>query len=169
MQVIHVARLRVPLVGVIHIAANSHGLLRVQLSDDGESLEEELRQRFPKAQFKRGGGLTIDAGREIRRYLEGGPDPDVPTVVPEAGFTSRVWREIARIPRGEVRSYARLAKNLRKPLAARAVGQACGRNPLPLVIPCHRVVTTNRTLGGFTGGLDIKQKLLTLEGVELAG
>ena len=168
MQTIHIARLRVPLLGVIHIAANSHGLLRVQLGDDGVGLEAELRRRYPKAELKHGGGLTIDAGREIRRYLEGGPDPDLPTVLPDDGFTARVWREIARIPRGQVRSYARVAKNLRKPQAARAVGQACGRNPLPLVIPCHRVVTTNRTLGGFTGGLDVKRKLLALEGVDLA-
>ncbi len=168
MQTIHIARLRVPLLGVIHIAANSHGLLRVQLGDDGESLEAELRERYPQAELKHGGGLTIDAGREIRRSLEGGPDPDLPTVLPDDGFTARVWREIARIPRGQVRSYARVAKNLRKPQAARAVGQACGRNPLPLVIPCHRVVTTDRRLGGFTGGLDVKRKLLALEGVELA-
>src|SRR5688572_679006 len=108
MQTIHVARLRVPILGVIHVAASAHGLLRVTLSDDGPGLERELRARFPQAELKRGGGLTIEAGRVIRRYLEGGPHPDLPTVLPEDGFTARVWREIARIPRGEVRSYARL-------------------------------------------------------------
>jgi O-6-methylguanine DNA methyltransferase len=166
MQTIHVARLRMPLLGVIHVAANSHGLLRIHLGDGEDALGEELRARYPKAEIKHGGGLTIDAGRELRRYLEGGPAPDLPTVLPEGGFSARVWREIARIPKGEVRSYARIAKILRKPGAARAVGQACGRNPIPLVIPCHRVVATDGRIGGFTGGLDIKRKLLALEGVE---
>jgi AraC family transcriptional regulator, regulatory protein of adaptative response / methylated-DNA-[protein]-cysteine methyltransferase len=166
MQTIHVARLRMPLVDVIHVAANNHGLLRVHLGDDAEGLIDELRTRYPKAEIKHGAGLTIDANRELRRYLEGGPDPDLPVVLPEEGFTSRVWKEIARIPRGETRSYARIAKILRKPLAARAVGQACGRNPLPLVIPCHRVVSADGGIGGFTGGLHIKRRLLALEGVE---
>lgn len=169
MQTIHIARLRVPVLGIIHVAANTHGVLRVSLSDDGAALEDELRARYPKAEFKRGGGLTVDAGRAIRRYLSGGPDPDVPVVLPEDGFQARVWREIGRIPRGEVRSYARIAKSLRRPQAARAVGQACGRNPVPLVVPCHRVVTTQKTLGGFTGGCDVKRRLLALEGVELSG
>ena len=74
-----------------------------------------------------------------------------------------MWRQIARIPYGEVRSYGRIARALRKPQASRAVGQACGRNPVPLVIPCHRVIAANGTLGGFSAGLDIKEKLLKLE------
>jgi O-6-methylguanine DNA methyltransferase len=168
MQTIHVARLRVPLLGVIHVAANTHGVLRVALSDDGDGLADELRQRYPKAQLKRGGGLCIDAGRAIKRYLGGGPDPRLPTVLSSEGFSARVWKQLARIPHGEVRSYARIAKDIRRPLAARAVGQACGRNPVPLIIPCHRVVASDHQLGGFTGGLDIKWKLLALEGVELA-
>ena len=168
MQTIHVARLRVPLLGVIHVAANSHGVLRVALNDDGDGLAEELRARYPEAQLKKGGGLSVDAGRAIKRYLAGGPDPRLPVVLPSDGFAARVWRQLARIPHGQVRSYARVAKDIRKPLAARAVGQACGRNPVPLIIPCHRVVASDRKIGGFTGGLDIKRKLLALEGVNLS-
>jgi O-6-methylguanine DNA methyltransferase len=168
MQTIHVARLRVPLLGVIHVAANSHGVLRVWLSDDGDGLAAELRARYPEAQLKKGGGLSVDAGRAIKRYLAGGPDPRLPVVLPSDGFAARVWRQLARIPHGQVRSYARVAKDIRKPLAARAVGQACGRNPVPLIIPCHRVVASDRKIGGFTGGLDIKRKLLALEGVNLS-
>ena len=81
----------------------------------------------------------------------------------------RVWRQIERIPRGEVRSYARIAKALKKPLAARAVGQACGRNPVPLVIPCHRVVASDGALGGFSSDLAYKRKLLEMEGFALNG
>ena len=166
---LHVSRLRVPVLGVIQVAGTAHGLVRVHLDDDEERMREALLERYPDATIKRGAGSTADAGRAIRRYLGGGPDPRVAVVLPENGFPVRVWKEIGRIPRGEVRSYARIAKAVRRPLAARAVGQACGRNPLPLVIPCHRVVSSDRTLGGFTGGLDIKRKLLRLEGVEIDG
>jgi O-6-methylguanine DNA methyltransferase len=137
----------------------------VKLVDDNGALEDEVRLRFPAATFKSGNSITNDAARALRAYLAGGPDPCAPTVLPERGFSPRVWREIARIPRGTVRSYARIARAMRSPQAARAVGQACGRNPLPLIIPCHRVVASDGSLGGFTAGLDIKRKLLVLEGV----
>lgn len=167
MQTIHIARLKVPVLGYVLVAANAHGVLRVRLDDDVEALRADLRREHPAALLKQGGGLTVEAGREIRRYLQGGPTPDVPVVFPREGFQAKVWRQIARIPKGEVRSYARIAKDLRKPGASRAVGQACGSNPVPLVVPCHRVVTSDRGLGGFSGGLDIKRKLLALEGVTL--
>jgi O-6-methylguanine DNA methyltransferase len=164
---LHVSSLRVPVLGVIQIAGTAHGIVRIQLDDDEDRFRESLLAQYPDATIKRGAGATMEAGRAIRRYLAGGPDPKVDVVLPEDGFPVRVWREIARIPRGTVRSYARVARAIRRPQAARAVGQACGRNPLPLVIPCHRVVSSDRTLGGFTGGLDIKRKLLGLEGVVL--
>lgn len=167
-QTIHIARLRMPLVGVLLVAANTLGVLRIAFGEDEASLADELRGAYPQALLKKGGGLTVDAGRELRRYLSGGASPDLPLVLPREGFTARVWQQIQRIPRGQVRSYARIAKDLRRPLAARAVGQACGRNPLPLVVPCHRVVSSDRGLGGFSGGgLDLKRRLLALEGVTL--
>lgn len=79
-------------------------------------------------------------------------------------FQRRVWQTTRTIPYGETRSYAWVAERMGCPRAARAVGQALGRNPLPLLIPCHRVVASNGSLGGFTGGLEIKRKLLGLEG-----
>lgn len=161
---LHLQRIRVPRLGYIRLAASAHGLVGVQLDDDEDALCAELDRRFPGAPLKGGNGVTTDAGRAIRAYLGGGPHPDVDVVIPEKGFSARVWRQIARIPYGEVRSYGRIARALRKPHASRAVGQACGRNPVPLVIPCHRVVASNGTLGGFSAGLDVKEKLLALEG-----
>ena len=161
---VHVQRVKVPLLGGIQIAATAHGVVGVRLDEDADALKDEVRQRFPDAEFKRANGVSTDAARAVRRYLAGGPDPDVPVVLPETGFTSKVWREIARIPRGRVRSYGRIAKALRSPHAARAVGRACGKNPVPLVIPCHRVVASDGSLGGFSAGLDVKRKLLALEG-----
>jgi methylated-DNA-[protein]-cysteine S-methyltransferase len=74
-----------------------------------------------------------------------------------------VWLATQKILHGETRSYGWIAGQLGKPEAARAVGQALGRNPLPIIVPCHRVVSGNGGLGGFTGGLDMKKYLLELE------
>jgi methylated-DNA-[protein]-cysteine S-methyltransferase len=79
------------------------------------------------------------------------------------GFQRRVWRAARLIPRGQTRSYAWLAWHIGRPGAARAVGQALGRNPLPVVVPCHRVLAADGALGGFSGGLEMKRFLLGLE------
>ena len=79
-------------------------------------------------------------------------------------FQRRVWAAARLIPYGETRSYAWIAKQIKSPAAARAVGQALGANPLPIIIPCHRVLSSNGGLGGFGGGLKLKRRLLKLEG-----
>ncbi len=85
----------------------------------------------------------------------------------QTAFRVKVWRTLARIPWGRVLTYGELARRIRKPGAARAVGQACGANLVPVIIPCHRVVAASGGLGGFGGGLDNKRRLLALEGVSL--
>jgi len=82
-------------------------------------------------------------------------------------FRLRVWEELRGIPRGEARSYGEIAEELGKCKAARAVGGACGANPVPVLIPCHRVLAANGGLGGFSGGLEWKRRLLAIEGVLL--
>ncbi len=84
-------------------------------------------------------------------------------------FTRRVLEETRKIPYGRVASYRSIAVRLGVPQAARAVGQALGRNPIPLVIPCHRVIRSDGSLGGFGMGLDVKTKLLSIEGVDAQG
>jgi len=83
-------------------------------------------------------------------------------------FQRRVWRELTTIPYGQVVSYGAIARRIGMPKAARAVGQANGRNPIPIVIPCHRVIAGDGSIGGFSSGLDIKRGLLALEQVRLA-
>ena len=78
-------------------------------------------------------------------------------------FQQQVWQVTRLIPYGETRSYLWLAMQIGRPEAVRAVGQALGRNPLPVVVPCHRVVASNGGLGGFTGGIEMKKRLLNLE------
>ncbi|MCA1960434.1 MAG: methylated-DNA--[protein]-cysteine S-methyltransferase [Desulfomonile sp.] len=89
---------------------------------------------------------------------------DVDTGTP---FQRKVWEELTRIPYGETRSYADLAAAIGSPRAARAVGSANGENPVPILIPCHRVVKADGALGGFSSGTHIKQALLKLEGVRV--
>ena len=82
-------------------------------------------------------------------------------------FQQRVWRALRAIPFGVVRTYGDVARDIGQPKAVRAVGQANGRNPLPIVVPCHRVIAGDGTIGGYSGGLNVKHRLLALEGVEL--
>jgi len=89
--------------------------------------------------------------------------PPSPFLAAGSAFQQRVWRQIGAIPYGETRSYGEISRTLGDRNLARAVGGACGANPCPLLIPCHRVVGKN-SLGGFTGGIEIKKLLLTIEG-----
>ncbi len=164
---VHISRMRAGRLGTIQVATTFQGVARVQLDDDGDRMRAELLEQFPEASFKRPSAMTTDAVRVIRDYLSGGPSPlEVPTVLPEAGFATRVWKQLARIPYGAARTYGSIARGVRKPRAARAVGQACGRNPVPLLIPCHRVLAADKRLGGFSSGLEAKRFLLELEGIE---
>jgi O-6-methylguanine DNA methyltransferase len=112
------------------------------------------------------GGVTVEkAAREVIAYLEGKPRKfSVPLdLTGWSPFSRRVWRTTGRIPFGQVRSYAWVAERVGGPNFARAVGGALGLNPVPIIIPCHRVVAADGALGGFTGGLHIKRWLLEYE------
>jgi O-6-methylguanine DNA methyltransferase len=82
-------------------------------------------------------------------------------------FQKNVWREMQKIPAGQTKSYGEIAKAIGNPKAVRAVGGACGANPIPVFVPCHRVLAANKKIGGFSSGLDWKRKLLALEGIVL--
>ena len=88
---------------------------------------------------------------------------DLPLRLRGTGFQKEVWEVLQQIPYGEVLSYGQVAKTIGRPQAQRAVGMACNRNPVPIVVPCHRVLGTNGRLTGYAGGLDIKVRLLELE------
>ena len=106
-----------------------------------------------------------ECARQLADYFEGKRQCfDLPLAPDGTEFQRRVWREIARIPYGETLSYAELAARAEVPGAARAAGAATGRNPLSIVVPCHRVVGTNGSLTGYAGGLERKTRLLELEG-----
>ncbi|MHC4938139.1 MAG: methylated-DNA--[protein]-cysteine S-methyltransferase [Planctomycetota bacterium] len=111
-------------------------------------------------------GLARDARDQLRAYLKGKHKVfDLPLALDATPFTARVLAEVEGIAWGETRSYGEVAMLVGSPGAARAVGQAMGANPLPIVIPCHRVVAAHHRLGGFGGGLEWKRWLLDHEGV----
>lgn len=102
---------------------------------------------------------------ELKEYFAGKRRTFTFPLEPEGtAFEKRVWKALEKIPYGETRTYSDVARSIGNPTAARAVGAANGRNPIPIVVPCHRVVAAGGKLGGFGGGLPLKKKLLSLEG-----
>jgi O-6-methylguanine DNA methyltransferase len=111
------------------------------------------------------GGSVEETANELKRYLTGGLKQfnSNPVVLSGTPFQLSVWKELLQIPWGCVISYNDLAKRIGKPTSARAVGNAVGANPIPIIVPCHRVVSSSG-LGGYSSGIEIKKKLLRLEG-----
>ena len=104
------------------------------------------------------------AALQLQEYLEGTRRIfDFPILLKGTSFQKAVWNCLQEIPYGEVRTYGQIAAQIGKPKASRAVGMACNKNPLWIVIPCHRVIGSNQKLTGYAGGLDLKQRLLDLE------
>ena len=109
--------------------------------------------------------LLKEAASQLDEYFAGErTEFDVQMELDGTGFQREVWSELSRIPYGETISYGELARRVGRPSAPRAVGQANGRNPIPVIVPCHRVLASNG-IGGYGGGLTVKRQLLAVEGV----
>lgn len=115
--------------------------------------------------------VPAELAHPLKDYFAGGPtDPAaIPVELHGTAFQKRVWQALRNVPRGQVRSYAGIATDVGSPRATRAVGMANARNPIAIVVPCHRVVQKGHRLGGYSGGLDNKIFLLQLEGVQVEG
>ena len=102
--------------------------------------------------------------RQLEEYFDGNRQEFTFPIRPEGtDFQKTVWEELRRIPYGQTRTYGQIAAAVEKPKAAQAVGMACGKNPVWIAVPCHRVIGKNDTLTGYAGGLELKQKLLDIE------
>jgi AraC family transcriptional regulator of adaptative response/methylated-DNA-[protein]-cysteine methyltransferase len=149
--------------GQMFIAATSKGICRLTFDDS----EDSLRRLFPNATLVQDDGglkeLVEGALEAIERPLA---MPDLPIDVAGTAFQEAVWRELRKIPAGETRSYAEIAAAIGHPKAVRAVGSANGDNHVCVLIPCHRVIRSDGSLGGYGGGIERKKKLLAAEGVE---
>jgi methylated-DNA-[protein]-cysteine S-methyltransferase len=153
--------------GRLLLASTPRGLVRVGLpNQDADELLEDLSARVSPRVLEVPGELD-EVRRELDLYFEGELDRfDLPLDWSlSAGFRERVLREINRIPYGQTRSYTEMARKAGNERAVRAAGSACGSNPIPLVVPCHRVLRSSGALGGYGGGLPMKRALLELEGV----
>ncbi len=153
--------------GTLLLATTPKGLVRVGLpNQDADTLLVDLATRVSPRVLEAPAQLD-EARRELDLYFEGKlTDFDLPLDWRlSKDFRRKVLRAIARIPYGQTRSYTQMATSAGNVRAVRAAGSACGSNPLPLVVPCHRVLRSGGALGGYGGGLPMKEGLLRLEGV----
>ena len=150
--------------GKLMLAASARGVCRVMLGDDERALERDLRQEYPHATIRRNGRLLSEQVQGLLSYLRGrSPHPDLPLDVRATAFQWRVWRQLKAIPYGETRTYQQVAAAIGKPTATRAVARACATNPVALLIPCHRVIRTDGSMGGYRWGIPRKVALLKQE------
>ncbi len=152
-------------VGPLLLAATERGLVRVAFErEDFDAVIETLASRLG-SRILRGTARLDDAVREVEEYFTGSRRRfDLPLDQSlSAGFRLEVQRYLPQIDYGRTLTYAQVADSVGNPQAVRAVGSACARNPLPIVVPCHRVVRTDGGLGGYVGGLEAKKALLGLE------
>lgn len=146
--------------GPMLVAATGKGVCRLSFGEGREALEA----RFPNAKLEQGGGDFAELAQHVVDAVEApGTDHSIPLDVRGTAFQEAVWQELRRIPAGETRSYAQIAAAVGKPGAVRATGSANGANNVAVLIPCHRVVRSDGTLGGYAYGLEIKQRLLDKE------
>jgi methylated-DNA-[protein]-cysteine S-methyltransferase len=152
--------------GTLLLAKTCRGLVRVGLpNQDADELLVDLAERVSPRVLEAPGELD-EVRRELDLYFEGKLESfDLPLDWRlSGGFRQRVLRAINRIPYGQTRSYTEMARKAGNERAVRAAGTACSSNPIPLVVPCHRVLRTGGALGGYGGGLPMKEALLELEG-----
>jgi methylated-DNA-[protein]-cysteine S-methyltransferase len=151
-------------VGDLLLAATPRGLARISytVEDADESLARAFGVRVLRAPLD-------EVRRELDEYFEGRRrEFDLALDLRVAPFNEAVLHELARVPYGQLDTYGSLAAKVGKPKAARAIGMVMNRNPIPIVLPCHRIVGANGSLTGYAGGLHVKRALLELEGATLA-
>jgi AraC family transcriptional regulator of adaptative response/methylated-DNA-[protein]-cysteine methyltransferase len=152
--------------GNVLLAATDKGICTVSLRESDEGAEQSLQARFPKAKLQRDDAalrsaldlvLARIAGRKLKNSL--------PLDLQGTHFQREVWSQLLAIPPGSTRSYLDVAQAIKRPKATRAVAQACGANPVAVVVPCHRVVMSDGSIGGYSGLPGVKKALLAAEGV----
>ncbi len=148
--------------GAILVAQGAAGVCAVLLGDDPQALRRELARRFPHARLAAGSTVTLTA---VVARVERPNEPFTLPLDPHgSAFRQQVWRALGTVPAGQTITYAELARRAGFPTAARAVAGACAANPLAVVVPCHRVLRSDGSLGGYRWGVERKRALLEREG-----
>ncbi len=164
---IYISKLESPF-GIIYLASSDDGLVQIGLSTE-EKFLVELNKKYPKSQIEENDAKNEMALQQLKDYFSGERNEfSVPIRLAGTEFQKKVWNELLKIPYGQTISYGEIARNIGNPKAVRAVGLANNRNPVSIIVPCHRVIGANGKLVGYGGGLDMKENLLRLEGALLA-
>ena len=151
--------------GCLLVAATERGISAVNVGDSDTALEAALQKEYFAAKIHRNDANLKPWVGTLLRHLKGQqPHLDLPVDVQATAFQWRVWEALRKIPYGQTRSYSEIARAIGHPRATRAVARACATNPVPIVIPCHRVVRADGGLGGYGLGIERKQALLEQEG-----
>jgi len=151
-------------IGKIYIAAVKEGVVKISFSTKSPQELEKYCQKYLGAGVREGSEYTRNAKQQILKYLEGKSQSlDFPVIHLNSSFRKKVLEAERNIPYGETRSYGEVAEMVNNPRASRAVGSANAENPLPLYFPCHRIISSNGSLGGYGGGFGVKKYLLDLE------
>ncbi len=163
MEKIYYSSFSSPFLKKVFVASTSKGLCMVDFLTSEKSFLKELKRLFP-------GDIVEDDRKnrkilfQLKNYLKGRLKRfDCPLDLRGTAFQKEVWSALAKIPYGKTRSYQEIARSIGHPKAFRAVGNANGSNPIPIILPCHRVIETNGRLGGFGHGIRVKQQLLDFE------
>jgi AraC family transcriptional regulator of adaptative response/methylated-DNA-[protein]-cysteine methyltransferase len=150
--------------GKLLVAATNKGVCAVKLGDSDAALQADLSNEFPAAEIRRDEKPLAPSVRAIVDHLsDNSPHIDLPLDIRATAFQRQVWEQLRKIPVGETYSYSEVAKAIGQEKAVRAVARACATNPVALVIPCHRVIREDKSLGGYRWGLERKRKLLQTE------
>lgn len=148
------------------VAASDKGIVKLSIASSQAQFLAELEREFPGQVWKRDDAAPAiaAAARQLTEYFAGKRrEFDLPLDAHGTPFQKRVWNALRRIPYGETRSYGDIARAAGSPKGARAVGMANHNNPIGIVVPCHRVIASDGSLGGYGGGLELKRRLLELE------
>ncbi|MGQ9679195.1 MAG: methylated-DNA--[protein]-cysteine S-methyltransferase [Candidatus Bathyarchaeia archaeon] len=151
-------------IGIIWVAENGKGLYKIGLNLSEKSFLKMIGSNVKaEPEYRRERFHTLE--EMFKKYFEGTPTSfDLPLDLKGTDFQLAIWKAMLRIPYGRLSTYGALAAEIGRPKSVRAAGNAVGDNPLPIIIPCHRVVRSDGTLGGYGLGLEVKRYLLSLEG-----
>lgn len=154
--------------GLLLVAASKAGVIALLLGDSERALRADFARRFRRLRLRKGDGAAHKAMADVVRFIDrGGVLPLVPLDLRGTPFQLKVWDALRRIPTGRTTSYGALASKVGEPDAVRAVAGACARNPIAVLVPCHRVIASSGRLHGYRLGLDRKHLLLAREGIML--
>jgi len=150
--------------GKLLIATTAKGVCAVRFGDSERKLEQDLRNEFSAAEISREDGELRDIAKTVQRlFIQPASASEIPLDIQGTAFQQRVWSALRMIPRGETRTYTDVARQIGSPRAVRAVANACGSNPVAVVIPCHRVVQKNGSMAGYRWGVERKAAMLRAE------